>query len=135
MRIIRAWVGFRQVGVEYKREARVAGKSKFKVLSTVSFAFDGFIAATDIPVRISIYCALTCFVAGVLGSIYYVFWYYYGKEKIPGFASLNITILFLFSMLFVCFSILARFLITLLEETRKRPPYLVAEDLQPIETK
>jgi polyisoprenyl-phosphate glycosyltransferase len=128
MRIIRAWVGFRQIGVPYHREARTSGESKFTFFAAFAFAFDGFVSATDIPVRFSIYCALFCFSMGALGSLYYFIWYFVGREKIPGFASLNITILFLFSMLFICFGILARYVLTLLDETRRRPPYLVAED-------
>jgi dolichol-phosphate mannosyltransferase len=130
MRILRAWVGFRQVGVHYDREARVAGRSKFSFLSAVRFAWDGFVAATDIPVRLSIYCAMACFSAGSLGTVYYFLWYFFGRERIPGFASLNITILFLFSMLFACVAVLARYVITLLDETRRRPPYLVAREIR-----
>ncbi len=113
MRILRAWIGFRQAGLPYHREARIAGKSKFNMLSAFRFAWDGFVAATDIPVRLSIYCGLACFTVGGMGSVYYLLWYFFGREKIPGFASLNITILFLFSMLFACFSVLAHYVITL----------------------
>lgn len=128
MRILRAWVGFKQTGVEYAREQRIHGVSKFSMLSTFRFAWDGFVAATDVPVRLAVFSAISCFVLGALGSLYYVCWYFFGKQKIPGFASLNITILFLFSVLFVCFAVLARYVITLLDETRKRPPYLVMEE-------
>jgi glycosyltransferase involved in cell wall biosynthesis len=128
LRILRAWVGFHQIGVPYHREERIADKSKFTFLKSFSFAWDGFVAATDIPARIAIYFSLLCFFGGLLGVIYYFVWHFLGHEKIPGFASLNITILFLFSMLFCFFSILARYVLTLLDETRKRPPYLVLED-------
>lgn len=130
LRILRAWIGFRQIGVPYHREARIAGKSRFSIFSAVSFAWDGFVATTDVPVRLSIYFALLCFGGGMLGMVYYLWWYFFGAEKIPGFASLNITILFLFSMLFVFFAVLARYVITLLDETRRRPPYLVADDFE-----
>ncbi len=127
LRILRAWVGFRQVGVPYHREARIAGKSKFSFLGAFAFAWDGFVSATNIPVRMSIYCAMTCSVIAVIGTIYYFFWYFYSAQKIPGFASLNITILFLFAILFVCFSVLAQYVTKLLDETRRRPPYLLLD--------
>jgi glycosyltransferase involved in cell wall biosynthesis len=125
LRILRAWVGYRQIGVNYHRQSRIAGETKFGLFRAVAFAWDGFVSSTDVPVRLSIYCATFCFTLGVVGACYYVFWYFFGHEKIPGFASLNITILILFSALFACFSVLARYVLTLLEETRKRPPYLV----------
>lgn len=131
MRILRAWVGFRQIGVEYAREARIGGQSKFNFFGALRFAWDGFIAATDIPVIFSIYCAMFCFFIGIFGSIYYLLWYFFGNVRIPGFASLNITILFLFSVVFICFNILSRYVMTLLSETRKRPPYLIHGDLRP----
>lgn len=128
MRILRAWVGFRQLGVTYHRQSRIAGASKFGLLRSVSFAWDGFVSATDLPVVVAIYSGLFCFGLGVVGSIYYVFWYFFGSEAIPGFASLNITILFLFSMMFASFATLARYTMTLLHEARRRPPYLVQHD-------
>jgi dolichol-phosphate mannosyltransferase len=128
MRILRAWIGFRQAGVPYERSARLGGRSKFSMLGSFAFAWDGFVAATDLPVRLSIACALFCFAGGILGSVYYLLWYFFGKVKIPGFASLNITILFLFSMLFVCVAVLSRYVITLLDEARRRPPYLVSHE-------
>lgn len=134
LRILRAWIGFKQVGVSYHREARIAGKSRFSLFSAISFAWDGFVATTDVPVRLSIYFSIACFCGGMMGVLYYLLWYFYGEEKIPGFASLNITILFLFSMLFIFFAVLARYILTLLDETRRRPPYLVEEDfVQPSE--
>lgn len=128
MRILRAWIGYRQAAVAYHRAARLRGKSRFSFLSAVAFAFDGFVAATDLPVRLSIYSALGCFALGSVGIIYYLVWYFYANVRIPGYASLNITILFLFSTLFACFSVLARYVITLLHEARGRPPYLVSGD-------
>jgi dolichol-phosphate mannosyltransferase len=125
LRILRAWVGYRQTGVPYHRERRIGGQSKFGFWKAVAFAWDGFISTTNIPVRICIWCSTACLLVGILGSIYYLFWYFYASQKIPGFASLNITILILFSVLFMCISILSRYIISLLEETRKRPPYLV----------
>ena len=128
MRILRAWIGFRQIGVPYHRERRIGGHSKFSFLTAFSFAMDGFVSATDVPVRLSIYCALSCFGFGIIGVTYYLFWYFFTQTPIPGFASLNITLLLLFSMLFVCFSVLAQYVLALLDEVRKRPPYLVTNE-------
>lgn len=127
MRILRAWVGFKQVGVPYHREARIAGESKFRLRPAIAFAFEGFVASTDLPVRLSLYCTVFCAGLGVLGTIYYLIWYFVSSERIPGFASLNITILFLFSMLFLCVNVLARYVIKLMAEIRQRPPYLISE--------
>jgi len=131
LRILRAWVGFKQAEVPYHRRERIAGTSKFGFFRAVTFAWDGFVASTDLPVRLSIYASVCCFFLGAIGSIYYLCWYFFGNVKIPGFASLNITLLVLFAILFACFSIMARYIITLLDETRKRPPYLVEREINP----
>jgi hypothetical protein len=128
LRIIRAWVGFRQIGIPYHRESRIDGVSKFGLWGSVKFAFEGFVSITDLPVRMATGCASFCIGLGVLGTAYYFFWYFYGNEQIPGFASLNITLLFLFSMLFACISALCRYMMTMLSEVRRRPPYLVEMD-------
>ena len=130
MRVLRAWVGYRQAAVGYHREARISGKSKFRLNHTVGFAWEGFVAATDLPVRLTLYSAIFCIALCLIGSVYYLFWYFYSSEKIPGFASLNITLLFLFSMLFFCINVLARYIIKLLDEIRERPPYLICEQFE-----
>jgi len=134
LRILRAWVGYRQIGIPYDREARLAGVSKFGFRRALAFAWQGFTASTDLPVRFAITASMGCLGLSAAGIVYYFLWYFFGQVAIPGFASLNITILALFGVLFTCLAIIARYLMALLDETRRRPPYLVDHSPNPVLT-
>jgi polyisoprenyl-phosphate glycosyltransferase len=51
MRGLRSWVGFKQVGVEYKRDDRYAGKTNFSFFGASALALDGFVSFSLIPLR------------------------------------------------------------------------------------
>ena len=51
MRGLRSWVGFKQIGVEYERDARYAGKTNFSFLGAMALALDGFVSFSLIPLR------------------------------------------------------------------------------------
>ncbi|MDA0711557.1 MAG: glycosyltransferase family 2 protein, partial [bacterium] len=69
LRGLRAWSGFMQTGIEYERESRYSGKSKYTVTKLFNLALDGLISFSAIPVRLIIQfgflTALTSFVIGV----------------------------------------------------------------------
>jgi len=51
MRGLRSWVGFKQTGVEYERDARYAGKTNFSFFGATALALDGFVSFSLIPLR------------------------------------------------------------------------------------
>ena len=51
MRGLRSWVGFKQIGVEYERDARYAGKTNFSFFGATALALDGFVSFSLIPLR------------------------------------------------------------------------------------
>jgi dolichol-phosphate mannosyltransferase len=52
-RVLRAWVGFRQIGVEYDRPGRQAGESKYTLRMLYRLATDGIASASIRPLRIA----------------------------------------------------------------------------------
>jgi len=51
MRGLRSWVGFKQTGIEYERDARYAGKTNFSFFGATALALDGFVSFSLIPLR------------------------------------------------------------------------------------
>src|SRR5262249_23519011 len=52
LRGLRAWTGFRQFGLEYEREPRAAGKTKYPFKRLLRLAADGVFAFSTVPLRI-----------------------------------------------------------------------------------
>ena len=51
IRGLRSWVGFKQIGVEYERDERYAGKTNFSFFGATALALDGFVSFSLIPLR------------------------------------------------------------------------------------
>jgi len=53
VRGLRSWIGFRQVGLEYERDARAAGKTKYTPAKLVRLALDGLVSFSAAPLRLA----------------------------------------------------------------------------------
>jgi glycosyltransferase involved in cell wall biosynthesis len=67
-----ASLGFKQVGVEYSRNARVQGESKFPFSKLVSLAMDGILNHSTVPLRLSTYFGFAVSMLTFLGIVVYV---------------------------------------------------------------
>lgn len=122
-----AWVGFKQTGIEYRREARAAGTTKWRYWKLWNFALDGITASSTVPLRIWTYFG----VAIGLFSMIYGLWLIgrtllYGSD-VPGYASTMVAIMFLGAINIVATGILGEYVGRIYSEVRNRPLYLVRE--------
>src|SRR5207249_1837635 len=51
LRGLRSWVGFRQIGIEYQRDARLAGAPKYTLRKLIGLALSGYIGFSSMPLR------------------------------------------------------------------------------------
>ena len=73
---MRSWVGFKQIGIEYKRDARYAGKAKFSFFAASALALDGFISFSLVPLRFVL-------ITGIIISLFsFLFFLYLFSVKI-----------------------------------------------------
>ena len=122
-----AWVGFKQVGVDYARQSRVTGTTKWRYWKLWNFAIDGITGSSTVPLRVWTYFGMSL----GLGAIAYSLWLFvhtlfYGNP-VPGYASLMVTVLFLGSLNIVATGILGEYVGRIYSEVRNRPLYLVRE--------
>lgn len=120
-----AWVGFRQTSVDYVREPRHAGKSKFSGWKLWNFALDGIIAFSTVPLRIWTYLGLfIALLAFTFGTYIIIHTLQHGRDW-PGYASLITVVLFLGGLQLVGLGILGEYLGRLHGEVQARPIYIV----------
>jgi polyisoprenyl-phosphate glycosyltransferase len=123
-----SWVGFRQESVEYVREARFAGETKYPLKKMVRFAVDGVISFSDVPLKLSsvfgFVCAVLSFALIVYGVVVKLF---YPQYAIPGWASVFSVVLFLGGVQLICIGILGEYLGRVYDEIKQRPLYVVRE--------
>lgn len=93
-----ASLGFSQIGIEYVRDARQAGRSKFSLKALLGLGLDGVLSTSTIPLRVATYVGLITIVLAFIGSVYYVFLKFMKPDLPIGVASTNILILFSLGM-------------------------------------
>ena len=64
-----SWIGFRQTIIDYKANARFAGKSKYSLIKMLKFGLDGIISFSARPLRLSFYVGFLVFLFGILYAL------------------------------------------------------------------
>jgi polyisoprenyl-phosphate glycosyltransferase len=89
-----AELGFDQFGIEYDRNPRKAGKTKFNVYTLFQMGFGAIFNHSTIPLRISSLLGLIIILFSILGAFYYVYLKFYSPFLPVGIASIHILVLF-----------------------------------------
>lgn len=125
-----SWVGFRQGQVEYVREKRYAGETKYPIKKMLKFATDGILSFSQVPLKLSsafgILSAGLSFIFMIYGFLMRVF---FPAQVVPGWSSLFVAILFIGGIQMVCIGILGEYLGRIHEEIKGRPIYISEEEV------
>jgi glycosyltransferase involved in cell wall biosynthesis len=120
-----AWVGFKTVIVEYQRERRSAGHSKFSGWRLWNFALEGITSFSTVPLRSWTYVGLAiALLAFVYGGFIIGRTLLFGNP-VPGYASLLSVVLFLGGIELVGVGVVGEYVGRIYDETKERPVYLV----------
>ena len=120
-----AWVGFPSVAVEYRRDPRVAGATKFNYWKLWNFALEGITSFTIAPLKIAMYVGFTLAAASfVMGGWIVVKTLVWG-EAVRGYPTLIVTVLCLGGVQLFFIGVLGEYLGRIFGETKQRPLYIV----------
>jgi len=123
-----SWVGFNQTGVEYDRDARYSGGTKYPVSKMLKFAIDGITAFSEVPLRMASYLG---FFASGFAFVYavVVLILKFAHLNAPGYTSTMIAVLFLGGIQLIGIGILGEYVGRIYDEIKARPLYLVADSV------
>ena len=125
----RAWIGLEQVGIEYERDKRIDGKSKYSFKMLFKLALDGIFNYTEIPVKmITKLGFLTIFSSSIYLGIALVHKFINGT--IPqGFTGLLFTLILFSGVQLISLGIIGEYLVRIFFQTKNRPLYIVKETI------
>ena len=130
VRGLRAYAGFRQIGVEYDRAERAAGEVKYTFKKLVKLALDGIFDFSTFPLRIATYfgffVSLLSFLLGVFFIIHRIIDFKilgYSPADVPGVASIAVAVFFLSGVILVVLGIIGEYIGRIYFEVKKRPLY------------
>ena len=119
------WVGFKQKEIEYEREARFKGKTKWGFFSLFNLAFDGLTSFSIMPLRLaSTIGFLSAFIGFFYGAVI-VFKTLFFHEPVAGFTSLVVLITFFGGIQLLSIGIIGEYIGRIFNETKNRPLYVV----------
>ncbi|NNE36335.1 MAG: glycosyltransferase family 2 protein, partial [Rhodothermales bacterium] len=129
LRGLRSWVGYKQVGVEYNRDRRYAGKPKYDLVRLFGLAYDGVFSFSSTPIKfMQVIGFATAFLAGLIGLIYLILAFF--VETPRGFPTVIVSIWFLGGLQLLAFGILGEYVHRTFDQTRRRPEALIREVLR-----
>lgn len=127
IRGLRAWVGFRQIGVPYTRDARHAGRSSNSIIDLFRWASTGLVSYSYAPLElISLLAGVVMFFAAV-AIVAYTVGYLIKPTAPPGILTLLVAILFLGAVQLLCLSIISEYIAKIFEEVKARPKFIVGK--------
>lgn len=124
LRGLRAWVGFRQTGVDYLRPKRAFGRSTHSWLKNLWWARKGIFSFTFAPIEYLGYVAATMTVASLGAVVYQVARALLHPEAQLGVAAIMTAIAFFGSLNLLAVALLGEYLIKIVEEAKRRPKFI-----------
>ena len=126
-----AWVGFPNTSIAYRREARIAGRSKFNYWRLWNFALEGITGFSTAPLRVATYVglgtALLAFGYGMWIIAKTLAW----GDPVQGWPTMMAVVLFLGGVQLMALGVIGEYLGRLYLEAKQRPLYLVQERREP----
>lgn len=119
------WVGFNRISVPYRREARVAGKSKFGLWKLWNFALEGITSFSTAPLRVATYLGVMTAMLAFIYAVWIVAKAVLWSDPVAGWPTMMVVILFLGGVQLVALGLIGEYLGRLYEEAKQRPLYLV----------
>ena len=125
MKGLYAWIGFSAIAVDYHRDSRHAGKTKWNYWKLWNFALEGITSCTEVPLKLASYVGgLMAFLSFLYGAYIIIKTFILGND-VPGYPSLIVTILFLGGIQLVFIGVLGEYLGRAFAEIKQRPLYFV----------
>ena len=121
------WVGFKQTGIEYTRQERVAGASKWNYWKLWNFALDGITSFSTVPLRICTYLGLLVSATAFIYMLFLIIRTMIHGIDVPGYASVMVVVLMIGGIQLTFLGVIGEYLGRVFQETKQRPLYIVSD--------
>jgi len=127
LRGLRSWVGFKEAEIQYNRQGREYGVSKYSLKALFKLAYEGLYNFSWLPIRLMTYLGLT----GIVTCLIYVIRLLYLKftsDLVPtGFTAIVVLIVFIGCLQFLFLGILGEYIVRTFIQVKNRPLFLIDE--------
>ena len=121
------WVGFKTEKIYFHRKDREVGKSRWTLAKKFKLVLDSMMSFSYFPIRCMATVGFIFALMSLIGIILTIKEKFTTGTPILGYASLMSVVLFGFGLIFIMLSMLGEYIWRALEESRKRPPFIIDE--------
>ncbi|MEO1722065.1 MAG: glycosyltransferase [Pseudomonadota bacterium] len=119
-----AWIGFRQTAIEYDRDPRFAGETKYPLAKMLRLALDAITAFSTVPLRLATWMGFAlAFISCLL--ILYTLAVWVAGRTVDGWTSLMMIVLLIGGMQMIMIGVLGEYLGRLYMESKRRPIFII----------
>jgi dolichol-phosphate mannosyltransferase len=137
VRGLRAYAGYKQIGVTYERAERAAGEVKYTFKKLMELALDGLFGFSNVPLRLATYFGFIIAIPSFLVGMFFVFARTVGYKilghtpaEIPGTTTLTVGIFFLGGVTLIILGILGEYIGRIYIEVKRRPFFVIDEIIE-----
>jgi polyisoprenyl-phosphate glycosyltransferase len=127
MRGMRAWVGFKQAGIEYERKKRFGGKSKYTFWKLTKLAYMGIFNFSEFPIKFITGLGIFATSGGLVYLILTLIRKYFFGGVPSGFTALIGAIVIFSGVQLISIGILGEYIVRIFYQVKQRPLFLVKE--------
>ncbi|MFH1121853.1 MAG: glycosyltransferase family 2 protein [Bacteroidota bacterium] len=122
-----AWLGFRQVSVEFERQERKAGKTKYTFRKMMRFAMDGITSFSNFPLQIATFLGFLFSVFAFFIILYALYSKFVLQEVVTGWTSLMMSSMFIGGVQLLCIGIIGEYISRIAADVKRRPSFVIEE--------
>ena len=121
-----SWIGFDEAVVEYKNQARAAGKTKWTFGKLIQYGLDGILSFNNKPLRICLLLGIATFAVSMLYLVYlFVNILINGQVDVPGYFTTIVMVSLFGGIQLISIGIIGEYIGRIYYEVKKRPHYLI----------
>ena len=125
-----SWVGFKQEPIEYERQERFAGKTKYPLKKMLKLASDGIISFSTKPLKIIGGIGIASIFISFILLIYAILSYIFKWNNLAsGWTSLMVAITFFAGVQLVSIWMISEYIARIYDDTKQRPEYIINEKI------
>lgn len=122
-----SWVGFKQTAVEYNRDPRLAGETKYSLKKMIKLSLDGLTSFSFMPIKLASYIGALFIALGLAYVVLLLLFKLLGSVAIGGWNLVIACQLVLTGFLLTMMGIMGEYIGRIYDEARNRPLYIVRE--------
>lgn len=125
LRAMTTWVGFKQTGLEYDRQERLSGESKYTLWRMLKLSMDAITSYSAVPLKMVSILGFASALIGFLLGLWALYKRLFTADTVQGWTSIIIVVLFMGGSQLIATGVIGEYLKRVSDQSKQRPLYFI----------